>query len=72
MTTNSISFDRAANYYDQTRQLSEPMATQGLQLILDRAGPQARILEVGAGTGRIGAPGCNTVRTGSAAIFRSR
>ena len=56
MTTHSISFDRAANYYDQTRQLSEPMATQGLQLILDRAGPQARILEVGAGTGRIGVP----------------
>jgi len=56
MATNSISFDRAANYYDQTRHLSEPMATQGLQLILDRAGPRAKILEVGAGTGRIGVP----------------
>ncbi len=56
MTTHSVSFDRAASFYDQTRHLSEPMATRGLPIILEQAGPQARILEVGVGTGRISAP----------------
>jgi ubiquinone/menaquinone biosynthesis C-methylase UbiE len=55
-TTTSISFDPAASFYDQTRHLSEPMATHGLELILDKAGPNGRILEVGAGTGRISVP----------------
>ena len=55
-TTASISFDPAASFYDQTRHLSEPMATQGLQFILDKAGPAGHILEVGAGTGRISVP----------------
>jgi ubiquinone/menaquinone biosynthesis C-methylase UbiE len=54
--STSLSFDRAAGYYDQTRNLSEAMATRGLQIILDRAGPSGSILEVGAGTGRIGVP----------------
>ena len=55
-TTTSVSFDQAADFYDQTRTLSEAMATHGIQVILDRAGPDASILEVGAGTGRIGVP----------------
>jgi len=52
----SRQFDRAANYYDQTRPFLEVMATQGIQALLDASGPQARILEVGAGTGRISIP----------------
>src|SRR4030095_10096221 len=52
----SRSFDRAANIYDQTRPLLEPIAKHGLQAILDLAGPQARILDVGTGTGRISIP----------------
>jgi ubiquinone/menaquinone biosynthesis C-methylase UbiE len=52
----SRSFDRAASYYDQTRTLPEPIGKQGMQAILDIAGPTARILEVGAGTGRISIP----------------
>src|SRR5258708_2980267 len=56
----SLSFDQAASYYDQTRDLPEPLASGGMQLILDnlkgQAGPQARLLEVGTGTGRIGVP----------------
>lgn len=52
----SRSFDRAAGYYDQTRPLPEAVATQGIQAILDLAGPGAHALEVGAGTGRISVP----------------
>ena len=54
--TSSRSFDRAASVYDQTRPLTAPGATLGIQAILDIAGPGARILEVGTGTGRIGIP----------------
>lgn len=50
------SFDRAAGIYDQTRPLLEPIATHGLQAILDITGPNARILDVGTGTGRISVP----------------
>ena len=52
----SRSFDRAAEVYDQTRPLFEATATRGIQSILDIAGPRARILEVGSGTGRISIP----------------
>lgn len=52
----SLSFDRAAHFYDQTRPLFEPIATQGIQAILDLTGPAARILDVGTGTGRISVP----------------
>jgi ubiquinone/menaquinone biosynthesis C-methylase UbiE len=54
--TSSLSFDRAASVYDQTRPLPEPGATQGIQSILDIAGPQACILDVGTGTGRVSIP----------------
>jgi SAM-dependent methyltransferase len=53
---NSRSFDRAADYYDQTRPLSEPSAKPGIQAILDITGPRARVLDVGTGTGRISIP----------------
>jgi len=53
---SSRSFDRAAGFYDQTRLLSEPIATHGIPAILNTIGPKARILEVGAGTGRISIP----------------
>lgn len=53
---NSLSFDRAAGYYDRTRPLFEPIAQQGIQAILEITGPAARILDVGAGTGRISIP----------------
>jgi ubiquinone/menaquinone biosynthesis C-methylase UbiE len=54
--SNSRSFDRAASIYDQTRPLLEPIATHGIQAILDIIGPNARILDVGTGTGRISVP----------------
>src|SRR5689334_6513039 len=52
----SRSFDRAANIYDQTRLLLDPIARQGIQAILDITGPEARVLDVGTGTGRISIP----------------
>ena len=54
--SNSRSFDRAANYYDQTRLLLEPIAKHGIPAILDLLEPNARVLEVGSGTGRISIP----------------
>src|SRR5689334_24267582 len=54
--TNSISFDRAAHFYDRTRLLHEPIAKHGIQAILDLTGPKARVLDVGTGTGRISIP----------------
>jgi ubiquinone/menaquinone biosynthesis C-methylase UbiE len=53
---NSRQFDRAAKYYDQTRLLPEPIARFGIPAIQDVIGPNARVLEVGAGTGRMSIP----------------
>ncbi len=51
-------FDRAADYYDATRDLPAPLATDGIDAIQRFVQPQpgALILEVGAGTGRISVP----------------
>src|SRR5574341_583955 len=54
--TASRSFDRAAGVYDQTRDLQEPVVTHGLPAILEQAGLNALILDVGTGTGRISIP----------------
>jgi ubiquinone/menaquinone biosynthesis C-methylase UbiE len=54
--TNSRSFDRAANIYDQTRLLPEPSAKAGIPAIIDAVGATARVLEAGSGTGRISIP----------------
>jgi ubiquinone/menaquinone biosynthesis C-methylase UbiE len=52
----SLSFDRAAGYYDSTREFSAEVAARGIEAILEAAGPGARLLEVGAGTGRVSVP----------------
>lgn len=52
----SRSFDRAADIYDKTRPLLEATVEMGMQSLLEAAGEGARILEVGAGTGRISIP----------------
>ena len=52
----SRSFDQAADFYDQTRPLFEASVEAGVRSLLDAAGEEARILEVGAGTRRISIP----------------
>ena len=52
----SISFNGAADFYDSTRELPAAIATQGIQAILEAAGPGARMLDVGTGTGRVSVP----------------
>lgn len=58
MTTNSIAFDRAVEYYDQTRGF--PAGTEGAvaELIAQTANlnTNSRVLEIGVGTGRIALP----------------
>jgi ubiquinone/menaquinone biosynthesis C-methylase UbiE len=56
MTKPSRSFDRAADYYDQTRELPEPIATHGIPALLQCIAPSGKILDVGTGTGRISVP----------------
>ena len=52
----SRSFDQAAENYDKTRPLFDVTADVGIRSLLEAAGEGARILEVGAGTGRISIP----------------
>ena len=54
--STSRSFDRAASIYDQTRPFFEPIATHGIQAILDLTTSGERLLDVGTGTGRISIP----------------
>ena len=54
--TTSRSFDRAADYYDQTRDLPEPVATYGIPALLKYIAPNGKILDVGTGTGRMSVP----------------
>jgi ubiquinone/menaquinone biosynthesis C-methylase UbiE len=54
--SDSLSFDRAVGYYDQTRSIPEAVLRQGVQAILDLAGAGAHILDVGTGTGRVSIP----------------
>ncbi|MEX0801228.1 MAG: class I SAM-dependent methyltransferase [Dehalococcoidia bacterium] len=58
MTESSISFDRAADFYDETRALPPDVSERLTRAILKetrRAGAE-RLLEVGIGTGRIARP----------------
>jgi SAM-dependent methyltransferase len=51
----SISFDRAADYYDETRSLPEDIAGRVTELISCHLGGR-RALEIGVGTGRMAIP----------------
>src|SRR5512146_1053868 len=56
MTNTSLSFARAAGFYDQTRAfpagMSEPVAAVAVEWL----GTHSRVLEIGVGTGRIAKP----------------
>ena len=52
----SISFDRAAGYYDRTRGLSEQTLGRLIPMVAAELAAAERVLEVGVGTGRIALP----------------
>jgi ubiquinone/menaquinone biosynthesis C-methylase UbiE len=54
----AVSFDRAAEYYDETRGYPPGVADRIGRALLDAAGatPSSRLLELGVGTGRIALP----------------
>jgi SAM-dependent methyltransferase len=52
----SIAFDRAAGYYDQSRGLPAGIDDQVADRIEAAVGPDARLLELGVGTGRVALP----------------
>jgi SAM-dependent methyltransferase len=54
--SDSISFDRAAEYYDQTRSLSEEGVRRQTGLLLRELGGRGQVLEIGVGTGQVALP----------------
>lgn len=52
----SISFDRAADYYDRTRSLSDEAMRAMVALLVGELEGRSRCLEIGVGTGRIALP----------------
>jgi SAM-dependent methyltransferase len=52
----SLSFDRAAGFYDQTRGFPPGMSERVAQTAINLLGGHARVLEIGVGTGRIAKP----------------
>lgn len=54
--SGSVSFDRAVEYYDRTRGLSEEASREMTTLLTDELGGRGRCLEVGVGTGLVSLP----------------
>ncbi len=56
MTNASVSFDRAAEYYDRTRALPPELAARQTEMLAGALAGRSRVLEIGVGTGRIALP----------------
>src|SRR5690606_21848097 len=58
MSAESVNFDRAADFYDETRGFPPLIAEEAARFIAESAGlaPQQALLEIGIGTGRIALP----------------
>jgi ubiquinone/menaquinone biosynthesis C-methylase UbiE len=54
--TESVSFDRAADYYDRTRAVADTVMAQLIPLLVAEIPPGEPCLEIGIGTGRIALP----------------
>jgi SAM-dependent methyltransferase len=54
--SQSISFDRAAGYYDDTRSLPDSLMSRLIEVLANELPPRQRCLEIGVGTGRIALP----------------
>lgn len=61
----SISFDRAADYYDATRALPNEAMDALVARLVERLRPTGRVLEIGVGTGRFAIP----LRAGHVSVF---
>jgi SAM-dependent methyltransferase len=53
---DSVAFDRAAEYYDETRRVPERHLLDTVEMIADEVGERGRVLEVGVGTGLLALP----------------
>ncbi|MGH2729965.1 MAG: class I SAM-dependent methyltransferase [Actinomycetota bacterium] len=53
---NSVSFDRAADYYDATRALDPHLTRRVLELLTAELSDRGPCLEIGIGTGRLALP----------------
>lgn len=56
MSGRSVAFDRAADFYDETRSYSEATARATTELLVAELQGRGRVLEVGVGTGLIALP----------------
>lgn len=54
--SDSVSFDRAAAYYDRTRGFPEAAMRRTVELLAAELGPRGRVLEIGVGTGQVALP----------------
>jgi ubiquinone/menaquinone biosynthesis C-methylase UbiE len=64
MTSDSVVFDRAASFYDETRGFP-PGEERSIAALISRVGhlgPDSRVFEIGIGTGRIALPLARHVR----------
>jgi SAM-dependent methyltransferase len=52
----SVAFDRAADYYDRTRGLTEEGQRRTIELLSSELGGRGRVLEIGVGTGQLALP----------------
>lgn len=56
MSSGSVRFDRAAEYYDRTRGLPPEAMDRVVGLLVPELQPRGRCLEIGVGTGRMAIP----------------
>ncbi len=56
MSAGSVSFDRAAEYYDRTRVTDPEALAETIGLIERELGGRGRLLEIGVGTGALAVP----------------